>query len=110
MAHERQNWIEAVAKERYPRKGYTRDAFIAGAMWADVSHWRPTQTERPEEGRVVFCAYNVWQEGDNLHASMNIATYKNGKFESFSNEEPVLWMYPPVFPSSGFKMEKTENK
>ena len=41
---------------------------------------------------------------------MNIATYKNGKFESFSNEEPVLWMYPPVFPSSGFKMEKPENK
>lgn len=106
MTNERQNLIEASAKERYPRKGYTRDAFIAGAMWADLSHWRPTETERPEEGRVVFCIYKVWQEDNNLHAIMNIAEYKDGKFHSFSDADPVLWMYPPIFPNGGYEMSQ----
>ena len=106
MANERQKWIEAAADDRYHLKDDKRDAFIAGAMWADVSHWRPAEKERPEEGRVVFCAYNVWTEDNNLRAAMNIATYKDGKFNSFGDADPVLWMYPPVFPNGGFEMSK----
>lgn len=96
--------IEDEAKKRHPRKGYTRDAFITGARWADVTNWHVTKDERPEEGTVVFCTYNLWREGTNICKAMNIATYKDGKFHSFSDEEPVLWMYPPILPDYGYEI------
>lgn len=48
--------IEQAAKERYARKGYTRDAFIAGAQWANENEqqWHNPAKEQPEIGEQVL--------------------------------------------------------
>ena len=97
---ERMALIELKAKEWYPRKGTARDAFVKGAVWADQSNWVVTAKARPEEGRVVFGVYDYKrQEDGSTVAGLNIATYKDGKFESYTNEDPVMWCYPPLFPT-----------
>jgi len=97
---ERMALIELKAKEWYPRKSAARDDFVKGAVWADQSNWVVTAKARPEEGRVVFGAYDYKrQEDGSTVAGLNIATYKDGKFESYTNEDPVMWCYPPLFPT-----------
>lgn len=98
-----QKFIEAKAKEQYPRKGYTRDAFIKGAQWASVAHWH-VAADRPIEGKIVFCAYRVDRRKSDgeLFAEMNMAKYQNGVFHSYTEQEPVLWCYPPLFPTEGY--------
>ena len=48
--------IEQAAKERYTRKGYTRDAFIAGAQLANNNNqqWHNLAKEKPEIGEMVL--------------------------------------------------------
>jgi hypothetical protein len=49
--------IETEAKKRFTRKGYTRDAFIAGAEWAaEVCEkgWIDANTCKPEVGELVL--------------------------------------------------------
>ena len=99
----REEEIIAAARKMYPRKGYTRDAFVNGAMWADISHWKDTKDEKPKEGSVVLCIYQFVVgekesgEKEITSLAMNIATYKDGVFQSYSKEEPMYWCYPPAF-------------
>ena len=49
--------IEQAAKERYARKGYTRDAFIAGAEWASQvceKGWIETSKAKPAVNDLVL--------------------------------------------------------
>ncbi len=49
--------IEAEAKKRFTRKGYTRDAFIEGAEWASQvceKGWIETSKAKPEVNDLVL--------------------------------------------------------
>ena len=49
--------IETEAKKRFPRKGYTRDAFIAGAEWASEvcdKGWIETSKAKPAVNDLVL--------------------------------------------------------
>ena len=89
--------IEKRAKDVFPNSEELQDAFVSGAMWDESSHWRKVTDEKPEEGAVVFVAYDCHQEGDGIHVSMNIAKFQDGKFYSYTDSDPELWCYPPLF-------------
>ena len=101
MANEqRMALIQARAKEVFPKSEELQDAFVKGAVWADQSNWVVTAKARPEEGKVVFGAYEYKrQEDGSTVAGLNIATYKDGKFNSYTDIDPVMWCYPPMFPT-----------
>ena len=71
-----------------------KDAIILGAQWAD-SHpqypWIKVDHRLPSEGQVVFIAVR-----DKTGFGVNVATYENGVFNSFSTDKPDYWMPVPA--------------
>lgn len=72
------------------------DAIILGAQWAD-SHpqypWIKVNHRLPGEGQVVFIAVR-----DKTGFGVNVATYENGVFNSYSTDRPDYWMPVPQLP------------
>lgn len=92
----REEQILAAAKQQYVRKGYTRDAFIAGAQWADENRWINILDELPPEDEYVFV---------NTDAALTVARYDTGEKEWFDyyTDNPLLskilfWMPIPELP------------
>lgn len=71
-----------------------KDAIILGAQWAD-SHpqypWIKVDHRLPGEGQVVFIAVR-----DETGYGVNVATYENGVFNSYSTDKPDYWMPVPA--------------
>lgn len=98
MANEqRMALIQKRAKEVFPNSEELQDAFVRGAVWNESSYWKKTAEEKPADGSVVFAAYDYHREGDGIHMGVNIAKFKDGKFESYTDSDPDLWCYPPLF-------------
>ena len=89
--------IRARAKQVFPDSEELRDAFIRGAVWTESSYWMDAVKDKPEDGTVVFCAYGYHKDKDGIHCGVNVAKYENKKFNSYSDEQPDLWCYPPMF-------------
>lgn len=73
-----------------------KNAIILGAQWAD-SHpqypWIKVDHRLPGEGQVVFIAFR-----DKTGFGVNVATYENGVFNSYSTDKPDYWMPVPQLP------------
>ena len=92
--------INAVARAHVADGGFHKgelglqDAIILGAQWAD-SHpqypWIKVDHRLPGEGQVLFIAVR-----DKTGYGVNVATYENGVFNSYSTDTPDYWMPVPA--------------
>lgn len=55
--------------------------------------WISVDTDLPKEGEVVYIAFR-----DKTGFGVNVATFENGVFNSYSTNKPAYWMHVPVLP------------
>lgn len=55
--------------------------------------WISADKALPKEGEVVYIAFR-----DKTGFGVNVATFENGVFNSYSTNKPDYWMHVPVLP------------
>ena len=55
--------------------------------------WISVDKDLPKEGEVVYIAFR-----DKTGFGVNVATFENGVFNSYSTNKPDYWMHVPVLP------------
>lgn len=55
--------------------------------------WISVDKDLPKEGEVVYIAFR-----DKTGFGVNVATFENGVFNSYSTIKPDYWMHVPVLP------------
>lgn len=55
--------------------------------------WISVEKDLPKEGEVVYIAFR-----DKTGFGVNVATFENGVFNSYSTIKPDYWMHVPVLP------------
>lgn len=55
--------------------------------------WISVNKDLPKEGEVVYIAFR-----DKTGFGVNVATFENGVFNSYSTNKPDYWMHVPVLP------------
>ena len=61
--------------------------------WFQLLPWISADKALPKEGEVVYIAFR-----DKTGFGVNVATFENGVFNSYSTNKPDYWMHVPVLP------------